>query len=119
MMMVSVGVGIGGGLVLMYFGEIRMKILSEIGMMMVIGVVGKKGILIVEFGKEKEEGGEEKMEGMGDGGVEGLGGMVMRSGCRMVGLVGVGFGWGEGGNEGIGMGVGVVGGMLVCRLVRM
>ena len=44
-----------------YFGDITMNIFSQIGIIMLIGLVSKNGILIVEFANQKQEAGEDKM----------------------------------------------------------
>ena len=46
--MLTVPLAIAGALVFMYFGDITMNIFSQIGIIMLIGLVAKNGILIVE-----------------------------------------------------------------------
>lgn len=50
----------------MYFGDITMNIFSQIGIIMLIGLVAKNGILIVEFANQKQEAGEDKMRAIKD-----------------------------------------------------
>ena len=47
--MLTVPLAIAGALVFMYFGDITMNIFSQIGIIMLIGLVAKNGILIVEL----------------------------------------------------------------------
>ena len=51
--MLTVPLAIAGALVFMYFGDITMNIFSQIGIIMLIGLVAKNGILIVEFALER------------------------------------------------------------------
>ena len=51
--MLTVPLAIAGALVFMYFGDITMNIFSQIGIIMLIGLVAKNGILIVEFANQK------------------------------------------------------------------
>ena len=47
--MLTVPLAIAGALIFMYFGDITMNIFSQIGIIMLIGLVAKNGILIVEL----------------------------------------------------------------------
>ena len=60
--MLTVPLAIAGALIFMYFGDITMNIFSQIGIIMLIGLVAKNGILIVEFANQKQESGETKSE---------------------------------------------------------
>lgn len=60
--MLTVPLAIAGALVFMFFGDITMNIFSQIGIIMLIGLVAKNGILIVEFANQKQEVGEDKMQ---------------------------------------------------------
>lgn len=64
--MLTVPLAIAGALVFMYFGDITMNIFSQIGIIMLIGLVAKNGILIVEFANQKQEAGEDKMQAIRD-----------------------------------------------------
>ena len=57
-----VPLAIAGALIFMYTGGITMNIFSQIGIIMLIGLVAKNGILIVEFANQKQESGENKMQ---------------------------------------------------------
>ena len=62
--MLTVPLAIAGALVFMYFGDITMNIFSQIGIIMLIGLVAKNGILIVEFANQKQEAGEDRPSAM-------------------------------------------------------
>lgn len=49
--MLTVPLAIAGALIFMYFNDITMNVFSQIGIIMLIGLVAKNGILIVEFAK--------------------------------------------------------------------
>ena len=53
--MLTVPLAIAGALIFMYAGGITMNIFSQIGIIMLIGLVAKNGILIVEFANQKQE----------------------------------------------------------------
>ena len=50
----------------MYFNDITMNVFSQIGIIMLIGLVAKNGILIVEFANQKQAAGEDKMQAIHD-----------------------------------------------------
>ena len=57
--MLTVPLAIAGALIFMHFGGITMNIFSQIGIIMLIGLVAKNGILIVEFAKVQVDDGED------------------------------------------------------------
>lgn len=117
--MLTVPLAIAGALVFMYFGDITMNIFSQIGIIMLIGLVAKNGILIVEFANQKQEAGEEKMLAIRDAALQRLRPILMTSASTILGLLPLAFASGEGANQRIAMGVAVVGGMLVSTFLTM
>lgn len=117
--MLTVPLAIGGALVFMFFGDITMNIFSQIGIIMLIGLVAKNGILIVEFANQKQEAGEDKMQAIRDASLQRLRPILMTSASTILGLIPLAFASGEGSNQRIAMGTAVVGGMLVSTLLTM
>ena len=117
--MLTVPLAIAGALVFMYFGDITMNIFSQIGIIMLIGLVAKNGILIVEFANQKQEAGEDKMEAIKDASLQRLRPILMTSASTILGLIPLAFASGEGCNQRIAMGTAVVGGMLVSTFLTM
>ena len=117
--MLTVPLAIAGALVFMYFGDITMNIFSQIGIIMLIGLVAKNGILIVEFANQKQEVGEDKMQAIKDAALQRLRPILMTSASTILGLIPLAFATGEGCNQRIAMGTAVVGGMLISTLLTM
>ena len=117
--MLTVPLAIAGALVFMYFGDITMNIFSQIGIIMLIGLVAKNGILIVEFANQKQAHGEEKMQAVKDAALQRLRPILMTSAATVLGLIPLAFASGEGSNQRIAMGTAVVGGMIVSTLLTM
>ena len=117
--MLTVPLAIAGALVFMYFGGITMNIFSQIGIIMLIGLVAKNGILIVEFANQKQEAGEDKMRAIKDASLQRLRPILMTSASTILGLIPLAFATGEGCNQRIAMGTAVVGGMLISTLLTM
>ena len=117
--MLTVPLAIAGALIFMYFGDITMNIFSQIGIIMLIGLVAKNGILIVEFANQKQEAGEDKILAIHDATLQRLRPILMTSASTILGLIPLAFATGEGANQRIAMGTAVVGGMLISTFLTM
>lgn len=117
--MLTVPLAIAGALIFMYFNDITMNIFSQIGIIMLIGLVAKNGILIVEFANQKQDNGEDKMDAIRDAALQRLRPILMTSASTILGLLPLAYATGEGANQRIAMGIAVVGGMLVSTFLTM
>lgn len=117
--MLTVPLAIAGALIFMYYGDITMNIFSQIGIIMLIGLVAKNGILIVEFANLKQESGESKMEAIRSASLQRLRPILMTSVSTILGLLPLAIATGEGANQRIAMGTAVIGGMLVSTFLTM
>ncbi len=117
--MLTVPLAVAGALVFMAIGGITMNIFSQIGIIMLIGLVAKNGILIVEFANQKQEAGIGKMEAIREASLQRLRPILMTSASTVLGLIPLAFATGEGSNQRIAMGVAVVGGMIVSTFMTM
>ncbi|MFV0539226.1 MAG: efflux RND transporter permease subunit [Dysgonomonas sp.] len=117
--MFTVPLAIAGALIFMYVGNITMNIYSQIGIIMLIGLVAKNGILIVEFANQRQEKGIHKLEAIKEASVQRLRPILMTSFATILGLLPLAFASAEGANGRIAMGVAVIGGMLVSTILTM
>ena len=117
--MLTVPLAVGGALIFMHFNDQTMNIYSQIGIIMLIGLVAKNGILIVEFANQKQETGIDKMTAIREAAIQRHRPILMTSVSTILGLVPLAFATGEGANGRIAMGISVVGGMLISTLLTM
>ena len=117
--MLTVPLAVGGALIFMHFNGQTMNIYSQIGIIMLIGLVAKNGILIVEFANQKQEAGIDKMQAIREASIQRLRPILMTSVSTILGLVPLAFATGEGANGRIAMGISVVGGLLISTLLTM
>ena len=117
--MLTVPLAIAGALVFMSTNDITMNIFSQIGIIMLIGLVAKNGILIVEFANQKQEAGINKLQSIREASQQRLRPILMTSTSTILGLIPLAFATGEGSNQRIAMGIAVVGGMLVSTFMTM
>ena len=117
--MLTVPLAVSGALIFMHFNGQTMNIYSQIGIIMLIGLVAKNGILIVEFANQKQETGIDKLTAIREASIQRLRPILMTSVSTILGLVPLAFATGEGANGRIAMGISVVGGMLISTLLTM
>ena len=117
--MITVPLAVFGALVFLRGGDQTMNIFSEIGIIMLIGLVAKNGILIVEFANQKQEAGIDKFIAIRDASIQRLRPILMTSTSTMLGLLPLMFAHGEGCAGRIAMGTAVVGGMLISTFFTM
>ena len=117
--MLTVPLAIAGALVFMWGTDQTMNIFSQIGIIMLIGLVAKNGILIVEFANQKQETGLDKMRAIEEASLQRLRPILMTSASTILGLLPLTVATGEGANGRIAMGIAVVGGMVVSTLLTL
>ena len=117
--MLSVPLAVAGALVFMHFNGQTMNIYSQIGIIMLIGLVAKNGILIVEFANQKQEAGMDLHTAIREASIQRLRPILMTSVSTILGLLPLAFATGEGANGRIAMGISVVGGMLISTILTM
>lgn len=117
--MITVPLALAGGLALMSWTGQTMNIFSQIGLIMLIGLVAKNGILIVEFANQKQNAGIPKMEAVAAAAVQRLRPVLMTSISTVLGLIPLVFASGEGANGRITMGVAVVGGLVFATFMTL
>lgn len=117
--MFTVPLAIAGALIFMAYSGVTMNIFSQIGIIMLIGLVAKNGILIVEFANQRQLAGVSKSEAIHSASVQRLRPILMTSISTILGIVPLVYASGEGAQGRIAMGVAVVGGMIVSTLMTL
>ena len=117
--MFTVPLAVAGALWFMSMGDVTMNIFSQIGIIMLIGLVAKNGILIVEFANQRQESGLKKEEAIRTAAVQRLRPILMTAASTILGLLPLMFASAEGANSRVAMGTAVVGGMLVSTFLSL
>ena len=117
--MFSVPMALFGALLFMWIAGVTMNIYSQIGIIMLIGLVAKNGILIVEFANQRQQAGLNKYKAILEAAVQRLRPILMTSISTILGLLPLMFASGEGANGRIAMGTAVVGGLLISTLLTL
>ncbi|MDR0367930.1 MAG: efflux RND transporter permease subunit [Bacteroidales bacterium] len=117
--MFTVPLAVAGALVFMYFKGVTMNIFSQIGIIMLIGLVAKNGILIVEFANQRQEAGISKAKAIKESAIQRLRPILMTSFSTILGLIPLALAAAEGANGRIAMGIAVIGGLLVSTFLTL
>lgn len=117
--MLSVPLALSGALLFMWIFGTTLNIFSQIGLIMLIGLVVKNGILIVEFANQRQNSGLEKYDAVLGASLQRLRPILMTSFSTILGLLPLVFATGEGANGRIAMGIAVVGGILLSTLLTL
>jgi len=117
--MMTVPLAITGALIFMWYFNITMNIFSQIGIIMLIGLVSKNGILIVEFANQRKESGMNKFEAIKFASAARFRPILMTSLSTILGILPLAIGLGEGAQSRVAMGVAVVGGLTISTFLTL
>ena len=117
--MMSVPLALTGALFFMWYFNITMNIFSQIGIIMLIGLVSKNGILIVEFANQRKLAGMNKQSAIRFASAARFRPILMTSLSTILGVLPLALGWGEGAQSRVAMGVAVVGGLLLSTFLTL
>jgi multidrug efflux pump len=117
--MMTVPLAVTGALIFLWYFDVTMNIFSEIGIIMLIGLVSKNGILIVEFANQRKRAGLSKFEAIKQAAAARFRPILMTSLATILGIMPLALGFGTGAQSRISMGIAVVGGMLFSTLLTL
>lgn len=117
--MITVPLALAGAVLsLQLFGQ-SLNIFSQIGIIMLIGLVTKNGILIVEFANQKRLVGMPKTEAARDAAVARLRPILMTTLATTLGALPIALSMGSAGNSRVPLGIVIVGGMLFSLVLTL
>ncbi|MGF7138672.1 efflux RND transporter permease subunit [Roseimarinus sediminis] len=117
--MMTVPLALTGALIFMWYFNITMNIFSQIGIIMLIGLVSKNGILIVEFANQRKLAGFNKFDAIKYAAAARFRPILMTSLSTILGVMPLALGWGEGAQSRVAMGVAVVGGLTLSTFLTL
>ncbi len=117
--MLTVPMAITGGLVsLWYFGQ-TLNIFSQIGLIMLIGLVTKNGILIVEFANQRRAAGLSIADAVEEAAAARFRPILMTTLSTVLGTLPIALALGAGSQSRVPLGVAVIGGMLLGSVLSL
>jgi multidrug efflux pump len=117
--MFTVPLAIAGALIsLILFGQ-TINIFSQIGMIMLIGIVTKNGILIVEFANQKKEAGLNLMDAALEASTQRFRPILMTSLATVLGALPIAMALGAGAKSRVSMGIVIIGGLMFALVLTL
>ncbi len=117
--MITVPLALSGALLSLWYFNQTLNLFSQIGIIMLIGLVTKNGILIVEFANQKVEQGMDYHRGLIEGATARFRPILMTSLCAILGILPIAIATGAGALSRRAMGIGVVGGLFFATVLTL
>jgi hydrophobe/amphiphile efflux-1 (HAE1) family protein len=117
--MITVPLALAGALLSLWLTGETINIFSQIGMIMLIGLVTKNGILIVEFANKKREEGEPKLQAILDAATQRMRPILMTSLATALGALPIALSLGAASTSRISLGVVIVGGIMFSLMLTL
>jgi hydrophobe/amphiphile efflux-1 (HAE1) family protein len=117
--MLTVPLALAGALLSLWLFGQTLNIFSEIGMIMLIGLVTKNGILIVEFANQKREKGLSKMDAVTEAAGQRLRPILMTSLATSFGALPIALSLGAASTSRVPLGIVIVGGIIFSLILTL
>ncbi|MEC9340588.1 MAG: efflux RND transporter permease subunit, partial [Pseudomonadota bacterium] len=117
--LLTVPLAVTGALGALYFAGQTLNVYSQIGMLMLVGLITKNGILIVEFGNQMQARGLERTEAVIQASVRRLRPILMTSATMVLAAVPLAFATGAGAESRHPIGWTIVGGLVFGSLLTL
>ncbi|MDR2927026.1 MAG: efflux RND transporter permease subunit [Cytophagaceae bacterium] len=117
--MLSVPLALAGSLISLWYFDQTMNIFSQIGIIMLIGLVTKNGILIVEFANQRKEEGLTVAEAIREAAASRFRPILMTSLSTILGILPMALAFGAGSESRVSMGIAVTGGMVFSTFLTL
>jgi len=117
--MFTVPLAIAGALFSLWYFNQTLNIFSEIGQIMLIGLVTKNGILIVEFANQKKAQGLSVIEAVKEAARLRLRPILMTSFSTILGTLPIALALGAGSESRVSMGIAVIGGLIFSTILTL
>ena len=117
--MLTVPLALAGALLSLWYFNQTLNIFSQIGIIMLIGLVTKNGILIVEFANQLKEKGMLVKDAIQEAAEARLRPILMTSLATALGALPIALALGAGAKSRMGMGIVIVGGILFSLMLTL
>lgn len=117
--MFTVPMAIAGALLSLWYFDQTINIFSQIGQIMLIGLVTKNGILIVEFANQKKAQGLGLVEAVKEAAVLRFRPILMTSLSTILGTLPIALALGSGSESRMPMGIAVIGGLIFSTILTL
>ena len=117
--MITVPLALAGAILSLWIFDQTLNIFSQIGMIMLIGLVTKNGILIVEFANKKQLGGDNKIAAVTEAAVARFRPILMTSLAMSLGALPLALSLGDAATSRMPLGIVITGGILFSLVLTL
>jgi multidrug efflux pump len=117
--MLTVPLAIGGAILSLWLFDHTLNIFSQIGMIVLVGIVTKNGILIVEFANQRRQDGLKIEAAAIDAAAQRFRPILMTSMATILGALPIALALGGGSTSRIPMGVAIIGGLMFSLVLTL
>jgi multidrug efflux pump len=117
--MLTVPLAFSGAVISLWMFDQTLNIFSKIGMIMLVGLVTKNGILIVEFANKQRENGMSKTDAILSAAAARFRPILMTSLATMLGALPIALALGAGAKSRVSMGIVVIGGLFFSLILTL
>ena len=117
--LLTVPMALSGAVFSLWYFNQTLNIFSQIGMIMLIGLVTKNGILIIEFANQLRERGLHVREALIEASTARLRPILMTSMATILGALPIALALGAGSKSRMGMGIVIIGGLLLSMILTL
>jgi multidrug efflux pump len=115
----TVPLAVTGALISLWYFHQSMNVFSQIGIIMLIGLITKNGILIVEFANQQKEQGLPKFQAVIEASVLRLRPILMTSLATILGILPIALALGEASGSRQSLGIALVGGLVFSGILTL
>lgn len=113
----TVPLALAGALLSLWYFNMTLNIFSQIGIIMLVGLVTKNAILIVEFANQKKAEGLDRLEAVKESAIQRFRPILMTSFATILGILPIAMGFGAGSR--VSLGIAVVGGLIFSGFLTL
>ena len=117
--MLTVPLALAGAVLSLWYFNQTLNIFSQIGIIMLVGLVTKNGILIVEFANQRKEQGLSVLDAIQDASAARFRPILMTSMATILGALPIALALGAGSESRVSMGIAVIGGLIFSGFLTL
>ena len=117
--MFTVPLALAGAILALWYTDSTLNIFSQIGIIVLIGIVTKNGILIVEFANQRKEEGLKSLEAVKEAAISRLRPILMTSLATVLGALPIALALGAASVSRVSMGIAIIGGLMFSLILTL
>ena len=117
--MFTVPLALAGAILALWYTDSTLNIFSQIGIIVLIGIVTKNGILIVEFANQRKEEGLKSLEAVKEAAISRLRPILMTSLATVLGALPIALALGAASVSRVSMGIAIIGGLMFSLVLTL